>query len=186
MSIENRGVFGANGLRDALLHLEDLHPRLNERRFEAPNLVGDLGTSDAIARHVVKIIANDMHFTVGDSRRNTCCLETNFLSRVISAHLPARVKQMSNARKLGNPVVVARQPYHHSSLKRALINASSSSMASAASGPSHRIRSFDPCPAASIIKPMMLLPLTSSPSFDTQISERKRLAIRTNIAAGRA
>src|SRR5690349_14423585 len=48
------------------------------------------------------------------------------------------------------------------------------------------MRSFDPCPAASIIKPMMLLPLISSLSFATQISERYRLAMRTNIAAGRA
>ena len=32
-------------------------------------------------------------------------------------------------------------------------------------GPFARSWSFDPCPAASIIKPMMLLPLTSSPSF---------------------
>jgi hypothetical protein len=55
-----------------------------------------------------------------------------------------------------------------------------------ASGPSQRISSFEPCPAASIINPMMLLPLICSSSFFTQTSERYRLAIRTNIAAGRA
>src|SRR5205823_4650141 len=71
-----------------------------------------------------------------------------------------------------------------SSLKRALISSSNSSMAFSASGPSQRIRNFDPCPAASIIRPMILLPFTSSPSFETQISERYRLAMRTNMAAG--
>jgi len=39
-----------------------------------------------------------------------------------------------------------------SSLKRALISSSNSSMAFSASGPSQRIRNFDPCPAASIIR----------------------------------
>src|SRR5438093_491506 len=73
-----------------------------------------------------------------------------------------------------------------SSLKRALISSSNSSMAFSASGPSQRIRNFDPCPAASIIRPMILLPFTSSPSFETQISERYRLAMRTNMAAGLA
>ncbi len=32
--------------------------------------------------------------------------------------------------------------------------------------------SFDPLPAASIMSPMMLLPLTRSPSFSTQTSAR--------------
>ena len=40
--------------------------------------------------------------------------------------------------------------------------------------------------AASIIMPMMLLPLTVSPSFSTMISESNRLAVLTNMAAGRA
>jgi len=40
---------------------------LNERRFETPNLVGDLGRRDAIARHVVEIVANDMDLAMGDS-----------------------------------------------------------------------------------------------------------------------
>ncbi len=35
-------------------------------------------------------------------------------------------------------------------------------MAFRASGPSQRMSSFDPCPAASIIKPMMLLPLKTA------------------------
>src|SRR5690349_20536423 len=43
-----------------------------------------------------------------------------------------------------------------------------------------------PGPAASIIKPMMLLPFTFSPSFSTKMSQEKRLAVLTNMAAGRA
>ena len=43
-----------------------------------------------------------------------------------------------------------------------------------------------PGPAASIIRPMMLLPLTFSPSFSTKMSQANRLAVLTNMAAGRA
>ena len=43
-----------------------------------------------------------------------------------------------------------------------------------------------PGPAASIIRPMMLLPLTFSPSFSTKMSQLNRLAVLTNMAAGRA
>src|SRR6516162_990487 len=43
-----------------------------------------------------------------------------------------------------------------------------------------------PGPAASIIKPIMLFPLTFSPSFSTKMSQAKRLAVLTNMAAGRA
>ena len=42
MSIENRGVLRPDGFGDALLHLENLHPGLNEGGFEAPDFVGDL------------------------------------------------------------------------------------------------------------------------------------------------
>ena len=67
MGIENCGVFGSDRFRDALLHLEDLHPRLNERRFEAPNFVGDLRWRDAIARHIIEFVANDVDLAAGDS-----------------------------------------------------------------------------------------------------------------------
>src|SRR5436305_6543045 len=117
-----------------------------------------------------------MNLAVGNSRRDARAFKPNFLSRVLLVHPTARLLGMSTRESFRN----------QSSLKRALINSSSSSMALSASGPSQRIRSLDPCPAASIIKPMMLLPFTSSPSFATQISERYRLAMRTNIAAGRA
>src|SRR6266550_4126015 len=73
-----------------------------------------------------------------------------------------------------------------SSLKCPLISISTSSRARSASGPSQRICNFDPCPAASIIRPIMLLPFTSSFSFFTQTSARNRLATLTKSAAGRA
>ena len=67
VSVKNRCIFGSDGFRNTLLHLQNLHPRLNERRFETPNLVGDLRRRDAIARHVVEIVANDMDLAMGDS-----------------------------------------------------------------------------------------------------------------------
>src|ERR1035437_7596346 len=59
-------------------------------------------------------------------------------------------------------------------------------MAAWASTPLTCTVSLLPGPAASIIRPMMLLPLTFSPSFSTKMSQPKRLAILTNMAAGRA
>ena len=58
--------------------------------------------------------------------------------------------------------------------------------ASSSSLPSAVTSSCEPCPAASIIKPIILLPSISSSSFSTSISQSKRLAIFTNCAAGRA
>src|ERR1043166_9310094 len=46
--------------------------------------------------------------------------------------------------------------------------------------------SLEPWPAASIIHPMMLLPLTCSPSFSTVILLSNLFAVLTNMAAGRA
>ena len=59
-------------------------------------------------------------------------------------------------------------------------------MASCASAPLAWMVSLLPGPAASIISPMMLLPLIFSPSFSTKMSHAKRLAVLTNMAAGRA
>src|SRR5438093_3264038 len=139
-----------------------MHTCLNEGGFEAPNFIRDVGRRDAVAPDVVKIVANDMNLAAGNSRRDARSFKPNFLSRVLLVHPTARLLGMSTRESFWN----------QSSLKRALINSSSSSMALPASGPSQRIRSLDPCPAASIIKPMILLPFTSSPSFATQISER--------------
>jgi hypothetical protein len=45
---------------------------------------------------------------------------------------------------------------------------------------------FEPFPAASIIRPMMLFPFTCSSSFSTNTSALNLLVMRTIIAAGRA
>src|SRR5438105_4486628 len=74
----------------------------------------------------------------------------------------------------------------YSSSKLRFTNASNSRTDLAASGPSVRRRSLLQVPAASIINPIMLLPFTRSPSFSTKTSHSNLLAIRTNIAAGRA
>src|SRR5690606_4780715 len=60
------------------------------------------------------------------------------------------------------------------------------SMAASESSPVALIRTAEPHSAASIIMPMILLPLTSISSFDTRTSAVKRFASLTNSAAGRA
>jgi TatD DNase family protein len=56
----------------------------------------------------------------------------------------------------------------------------------AASSPVAINLTFESLPAASIIKPMMLLPFTCSSSFSTKTSHLYRLVMRTIMAAGRA
>ena len=91
MGIENGGVFRSDRFRDALLHLENLHARLNEGSFEAPDFIRDLGRRDAVTRDVVQLVANDVNLAAGDSRRDARSFKPNFLSRVVAAHPPARV-----------------------------------------------------------------------------------------------
>ena len=95
MRIENACIFRADGFSDLLLHLENLRTRLNERGFEAPNLVRDLRGLDAIARHVVEIIPHHVNRALGNSRGNACSVEPNFLPCLIAAHAPARITGMS-------------------------------------------------------------------------------------------
>src|SRR4029077_4313714 len=163
--VEDGGVLGANRFRDFLLHLEDLDARLDKRGLEPRDLVSNLRRLNVITDNVIEILANDVNDGSREAGRDACSAKSNFL--VIAAHPRASVAR------------------NQSSWKRALINSSKSDIALAASGPSQRMWSFDPWPAASIINPMMLLPFTSSPSLDTQISARWRPAIRTNIAPGR-
>src|SRR5581483_5668979 len=66
------------------------------------------------------------------------------------------------------------------------ISCSSASSASASSLPTAMSVSFAPMPAASIITPMMLLPLTSRPSRRMRMSDLKRDAVVTSFAAARA
>ena len=68
MSVEDCGIFCSDRFCNALLHLQNLHARLNERCFEPPDFVRDLGRGDAITRHVIQIVPNDMDLAVGSSR----------------------------------------------------------------------------------------------------------------------
>ena len=43
VGVENSSVFCPDRFGDALLHFEDLHPRLNERGLEPPDLIRNLG-----------------------------------------------------------------------------------------------------------------------------------------------
>src|SRR5262249_17544524 len=159
MCIENSRILRSNGFGNALLHFQNLHACLNKGGFEAPDFVWDLGRRDAVTNDVIQVIAHNVDFGTGHSWRDAYSFKPNFLTRAV-AYAPARVKQMSNnansdggAVALHRPPVAPRASLCHSSLKPALINASSSSIALSASGPSQQIRSFDPWPAASIIRP---------------------------------
>src|SRR5689334_20881951 len=135
MRIENGSVLCADCFRDFLLQLEDLHSGLDESRFKPGDFVSDLPRLDVIAHHIIKIIPDNVNDAVGDPRRDTYSAEPDFFAT--AAHPRA---------------ILSRD---QSSWKRALISSSSSASALAASGPSQRRWSVDPCPAASIIKPMM-------------------------------
>ena len=54
------GVLRADRFRDLLLHLEDLRPRLDERGFEARDLVGDLRRVDVVSHDVVDLDREDV------------------------------------------------------------------------------------------------------------------------------
>src|SRR5207302_2570683 len=152
VGIKNGGILGPDRFRDFLLHLENLDARLHKRGLESRDLISDLRRFDVITGDVIEVVAHDMNDTPRKSRRDAYSAKSDFL--VIAAHPRAILER------------------NQSSWKRALINSSNSAIALAASGPSQRMWSFDPWPAASIINPMMLLPFTSSPSLDTQISAR--------------
>lgn len=76
--------------------------------------------------------------------------------------------------------------YNCSSSNHDWIRRSISRIASYASGPSMRIRNFEPWLVPSIMRPKMLLPLTSVLSFSTQTSAQNRFADRADSAAGHA
>ena len=96
MSVENRRILGSNQLGDALLHFEDLHPRLYKGGLEAPNLVPNLRSLDGMAYHLVfGILAQDMNGAPGQPGRNARTMEPNFPPRFIAVHPPARLTGMS-------------------------------------------------------------------------------------------
>src|SRR5207248_249730 len=72
------------------------------------------------------------------------------------------------------------------SLKRLAKRVSRALSISPSSGPSTRICTFAPSSAASIIRPMMDLPSTSTSPLRTFTLDLKRCVVCTNKAAGRA
>src|SRR5947207_13185227 len=98
MRIENGCILCSDGFRNALLHFQNLHARLNKRGLEPPDLVRNLGGRDPVPRDVIHVIAHHMDPAAGHSGRNACSFKPHFLTPA-AAPAPARVKQMSkNAR----------------------------------------------------------------------------------------
>ncbi len=95
MRIENGCILCSNGFRNALLHFQNLHARLNKSSLEPPDLVRNLGKRDPVPRNVIQVIAHDMDLGAGHSGRNACSFKPDFVTRA-AAHALARVKQMSN------------------------------------------------------------------------------------------
>src|ERR1051325_4535046 len=75
--------------------------------------------------------------------------------------------------------------HFHSSSNPLSKRATTAFAASSSSFPENRRRSFDPCSAASVITPMMLLPLISMSSLNMRNSELNFEAVLTSVAAGR-
>src|SRR5262245_25184539 len=109
MCMENSCIFRPNGLCNALLHIQNLHARLNKGRFKAPYFVRDLGMRDAVTNDVIQVIAHDMNLGTGHSRRDAYSFKPDFLVRAV-AHAPARVKQMSNNANSVDRIVALRRP----------------------------------------------------------------------------
>ncbi len=84
--IENGGIFCPDGFGDALLHLQNLHPRLNESGFKTPNLTRYIPLLDGITRDVIEIIAHDMDKAARDARRNPGTVKANFAMPRFTAH----------------------------------------------------------------------------------------------------
>ena len=62
-----------------LLHLENLHARLDERGLETRDLVRDLRRINPVTRDIVHFVAHDMRSPARDPGRNPDALKTNFL-----------------------------------------------------------------------------------------------------------
>src|SRR5438132_1055860 len=80
MRIENGCVLCSDGFRNALLHFQNLHARLNKRGLEPSDLVRNLGRRDPVPRDVIQVIAHDMDLAAGHSGRNACSFKPDFLT----------------------------------------------------------------------------------------------------------
>ena len=79
MRIENGRIFCPDRFGDALLHLQNLHARLNQGRFEATDFIRHLGRSNAVTHHLIQLIADDVNLAAGDSRRDSGSFKPEFV-----------------------------------------------------------------------------------------------------------
>ena len=56
VGVKDSGVSCANRLRNSLLHFQDLPARLNQRRFESPDLGRHISRLNPMARHFIAIV----------------------------------------------------------------------------------------------------------------------------------
>ncbi len=94
--VENAGILCSNRLGNALLHLQNLRAREDQRRFEAADLIRNLGWLNPAARNLVALIAHHMKRSSGDAGGNPDALQTRLLFCVIAAH-QKRVAQVSRS-----------------------------------------------------------------------------------------
>ena len=100
VSIEDGSIFRPDRFCNALLHLQNLHARLNKGRFEARDFIRHLGRRNAVTHDLLQFIAGDMDPAAGDSGRDASSFKPNFFWRVLAAHPLGRVRQMSNIANL--------------------------------------------------------------------------------------
>ena len=86
MGIENSRIFGPNGFRNPLLHLENLHPRLHEGGFETRNFGANLRGIDFVADDFLKFVAHDLHDAAGDPGRDSNTVEPRFAFFPVATH----------------------------------------------------------------------------------------------------
>src|SRR6266446_5734391 len=99
MSIENGCIFCSDRFCNALLHLQNLHARLDKSRFEARDFIPYLGRRNAVTPDLIELIAHYMDLAAGDSGRDASSFKPNFFLRGVAAHPLGRVRQMSNIAK---------------------------------------------------------------------------------------
>ena len=152
LRLEDLALDGSNALARYPLDLQDAPPGPLSRILEALHLGVDLIGTDRSMRHGRHVPACAQGVTVSAARRRSDSVQH-------PAHWPC------------SPSTELNSSNSFSASPRSIRWARASNAASASS-PTTRRRSFDPDSAASISTPMMLLPLTSSPSFSTHTSDR--------------